>query len=469
MNHREISYSFSLLLVFILAVISATTNSSFPNERRRTYNNNAKMMFGLDMNELQEEAKRFQSKTLPLLNKLKVKQPKDVTTPLILVGGLGGSALMASRKNAKEPHWWCESTTSEPFQIWLSFKEAIPYLTEDCFMHDFTLNLLTDTNNKPFLQQKDNGVRIFGKDMGGLDGVNYITDLFKEKTPYFAPLSGFLEKNGYVAGKSLRGFPYDFRLGPKEWSTQNLTVGGDYFKLKQLIEDTFYLNNGKKVALLGHSMGGPFLQYFLANFVSQPWKDKFVKSFIPVAAAFDGNFYSMVSLLIGTNYGIPTINAKSMAKVVGLFGSVPYMSPRLTDIPFVELNGKYYGRDNQYQYMKDIDMLDTWKVFQHEDVPNDIKFAAPNVTTYCVFGYGVNTTVQFSYNGPKKIKDLELSDFTPSKFRDGDGSVADTSLKVCEGFEQSYPVIVERMFNVTHVGVVYDVNFFNYLLGILQK
>lgn len=75
-----------------------------------------------------------------------------------------------------------------------------------------------------------------------------------------------------------------------EWTSPSTnSTGGDFHIFKKLVEDTYELNNGMKVSLLGHSLGGPFVQYFLANFVSHDWKRKYISYYIP----FAGEYYNI--------------------------------------------------------------------------------------------------------------------------------------------------------------------------------
>ena len=239
-------------------------------------------------------AQKSAVKSSRISGKMKGADVNGNFSPLIIVGGLGGSALMSQRNNAvKEPHWWCEKST-DPFQIWISLEELVPYFTEDCFVHDMSIEL-----KDGLLRQKDQGVKIFGKDIGGMGGLESVLAQFESKAYYMKSLSDYLVQNGnYQIGKSLRGLTMDWRLGVREWASRNNSIGGDFFNLKELVEDTYKINGNKKVSLLGHSMGGPFLQYFLATFVDQPWKEKFIDNFIPMAGAFDGSPLALVSCSI---------------------------------------------------------------------------------------------------------------------------------------------------------------------------
>ena len=47
------------------------------------------------------------------------------------------------------------------------------------------------------------------------------------------------------------------------------------------------MNNGKRVILLGHSMGNLYIHYMLAK-QTQQWKDKYIRSFISLGAPWGG-------------------------------------------------------------------------------------------------------------------------------------------------------------------------------------
>ncbi len=57
--------------------------------------------------------------------------------------------------------------------------------------------------------------------------------------------------------------------------------------LVKLVEDTYELNGQTKVVMIGHSMGNPYTLYML-NHQPQAWKDKYVHTFISLAAPWGG-------------------------------------------------------------------------------------------------------------------------------------------------------------------------------------
>ncbi|EFC48248.1 predicted protein [Naegleria gruberi] len=410
------------------------------------------------------------------INNVKINTKSNIQySPIILVGGLGGSALMSQRnQSTSEPHWWCEKTT-DPFQIWLSVKEMVPFFTEDCFVNDMSL-ILKDG----LVRQKDSRVKIFGKDVGGLDGLNSILSEFQSKFYYMKPIADFLVANGnYQVGKSLRGFTYDWRLSVREWANNTNSVGGDFFILKKLIEDTYTINGNVKVSLLGHSMGAPFLQYFLANFVNQAWKDQYIYNYIPVAGPFDGSPFSLILFALGTNWQIPTFEFEKARKIVREFPSVLFMSPNKFpyNYPFFT-----YGTQNYHVELSDIENFfsnaqvpNGYKLYQHEySQYKNNRYNAPNVTTHCIYGYGIPTVTHIEYSGSKELKDLTykdvLNNMNTVNREDGDGTVPLYSMQICDEFAkyQQQQVHVHRFFNSTHGSIMNEERVFRTILNILQ-
>ncbi len=67
-------------------------------------------------------------------------------------------------------------------------------------------------------------------------------------------------------GKSIRGVPYDWRVGPYTYQHNEFPM------MKRLIEDTYAINNNTPVAIISLSMGCSLVLTFFNKFVSQEWK-----------------------------------------------------------------------------------------------------------------------------------------------------------------------------------------------------
>ena len=63
----------------------------------------------------------------------------------------------------------------------------------------------------------------------------------------------------------------------------------------------------KKVVIITHSLGSKWLLHIL-NTSTQEWKDKHIKSWIPISPVYNGSAKILKALISGDNAGIPIIS-----------------------------------------------------------------------------------------------------------------------------------------------------------------
>ena len=119
-------------------------------------------------------------------------------------------------------------------------------------------------------------------------------------TEYSKNFLNYFTAKGYTPGYNLFIPGYDFRLVPyKEYADK-------YFhNLKILIENT-YKNIGRKIHLIGHSLGTMLGNIFL-NKMTTKWKKCYIADFIPISPAYDGAPKSLRSALSGYDFGLSDI------------------------------------------------------------------------------------------------------------------------------------------------------------------
>lgn len=116
-------------------------------------------------------------------------------------------------------------------------------------------------------------------------GFMAIKDTLPVKTPvekryrYFGVLGDYLINAGYVYGLTLQAMPYDWRM---PYQLHNLAT-----KFQQIIED-MSLMVGKKVVVVGHSMGNFQALHNLWS-LPQAWKDQNVARYIAIAPPYLGS------------------------------------------------------------------------------------------------------------------------------------------------------------------------------------
>lgn len=110
---------------------------------------------------------------------------------------------------------------------------------------------------------------------------------------YFDTLVTNFEREGYTAGKDMRGAPYDFRkIMIPEYMLQ-------YFeRLKALIEESVE-HTRMPAVVVSHSIGSLIFYIFLVEYCTSAWKDKYIDKFISVAGPFGGSSIALKTLLSG--------------------------------------------------------------------------------------------------------------------------------------------------------------------------
>ncbi|XP_050407578.1 phospholipase A2 group XV-like isoform X2 [Patella vulgata] len=227
-------------------------------------------------------------KMIPALLLVAVMNPTDGATlnPVIIVPGDAGSRLDAVLNKTSVVHYLCRKE-SRLYNIWINLLELIPPVI-DCFIDNLRLvynNVTRTTSNSP-------GVDIYIPGFGDTNTVEYLDPSIQVLAAgYFAKIVNSLTEWGYVRGQSVRAAPYDFRKAPNE-------MGVYFIRLKNLIEDTYIMNNNTPVVLLAHSLGGCVSLYFLNN-QSQSWKDKYISKYVTVSVPWGGTIKSLLLFTSG--------------------------------------------------------------------------------------------------------------------------------------------------------------------------
>ena len=207
---------------------------------------------------------------------------------------------------------------------------------------------------------------------------------------------------------------------------------GYFSKLKKLIEDMY---NGVGVTMVAHSMGGPMSLYFLNEVVTQEWKDKYIKAYIPIGAPYGGAVEIMKTWLTG-KFGVDLTDdiEEFLSDIIRTFESIYWLFPR-PDVfgssnVVVQTPARSYTTQDYQQFFRDANHQIGWNMYQPTlNINKDLK--NPNVPMYCLYGTGVKTH--------EKLKlDNKLSSDSVSVINgEGDGSVNRKSLEVCKRWTQN--------------------------------
>jgi hypothetical protein len=381
--------------------------------------------------------------------------------PLLYAGGIGGSALAIKKDNVDNSHWrLCYRTSYEFYDIWINLLSLIPFFGQPCWQNDF--KPVFDYEKRLVVSKK--GITFKPKDFGGLNGIKYLgVGILSELTSYVAPMMDyFINEAGYIPGKDLRAITYDWRMGPQE-----LRRDGTFDKIKQLIEQTYMINNNTRVHIAGHSLGAPILSYFLASHVSQEWKDKYIESLISLGGTFGGSPKSSMGLVIGTTFSLPLVTRSYIREVLLEMGGLIWMlPPGDNNDTFLVTNKRSYGNHQLKDLFHDLNTSVTYDVYEHENEINRLQ--SPGTVVNCIYGYNVSTPVQF------KIPDLKIHDHEDeeiTRYVDGDSVVPTYSLQLCDKLVEGqngtkYPVNIHRFDGVTHMSVIEEERIWKKILDI---
>jgi lysophospholipase-3 len=336
----------------------------------------------------------------------------------------------------------------------------------DCWYNNMAIYFNPSTNTYNF----GAGVSSRVIDWGGLRGIDYLDTDFSGNglsfTSYFGPLIKELQGVGYVAGKNLRGAPFDWRKA--------VDPDGMYLKMKTLIETMYTENGNLPVHILAHSMGNIHTGLMLTNVVDQAWKDKYIASFISVAAPWSGSPKALRALISGDNFGLGAgdwfslVDPLQIAKITRQSGGVVLLTPEAdywNNTVLVKTPTRTYNADELTQLFVDMGSPITAQLKKSLDgvLMNSIK--APGVPMHCLYGVDYPTEMSFTYKeGFGKKPEIAYSE-------EGDGTVPDVSLRQCKKFalQQEQPVHVFEFDLADHLSVLNDDDLVKYVLDLLTE
>ncbi|XP_028814120.1 phosphatidylcholine-sterol acyltransferase [Denticeps clupeoides] len=362
------------------------------------------------------------------------------TPPVIIVPGNLGNRLEAKIDKPSLVHWMCYKKTDDFFTLWIDLNMFMP-IGIDCWIDNIRIvyNRTTrQTSNAP-------GVEVRVPGFGQTYPVEFLDT--NRLTGYMHTMVQHLVNMGYVRNETVRAAPYDWRIAPNEQE--------DYFKrLKGLVEE-MYEEYQQPVHLLGHSMGGNYILYFL-NHQTQAWKDHYVKSFISLGAPWGGAVKPLRVLASGENDGIPLVSNIKMREEQRMTTTNPWMLPSEdawpSDHVFISTPFFNYTNRDYKRFFEDISFEDGWNMW--EDTKDLIAgLPSPGVEVHCLFGVGLPTPVKYVYD-----EEFPNADPIDMLYDDGDDTVDSRSMSLCKRWigKQEKPVHVTELRGLPHLDIVFN-------------
>jgi len=78
------------------------------------------------------------------------------------------------------------------------------------------------------------------------------------------------------------------------------------------------------------------------NTSTQEWKDKHIKSWIPISPVYNGSAKILKALISGDNAGIPIISNIETKKVMHTWDSLYWLAPKFLG-PFIKAKNRFFG------------------------------------------------------------------------------------------------------------------------------
>jgi lysophospholipase-3 len=193
-----------------------------------------------------------------------------------------------------------------------------------------------------------------------------------------------------------------------------------------------YNETGKPVAMVVHSMGGPMSLYFLNEVVTQEWKNKYIKVYIPLSAAWAGASKSLETVVSGILPFTSFVNISRGLK--RSLQSLYWLSPRAeiyqNQVLVRTPQANYTANDYQQLFTKFARYPLGWTKYMPTSSIN-AGYSYPQVPTYCFYGSNIETPLTYVYSS-------DVASSNPSVINGlGDGTVNEISLEVCLNWNAS--------------------------------
>lgn len=243
-----------------------------------------------------------------------------------------------------------------------------------------------------------------------------------------------------------------------------------YFEdLKELIETSYKENNDTPAVIVCHSMGCLFSLYMFGQH-DQAWKDKYIRSWITIAAPFGGATESLHSILSGYNFDLPF--SRNLSQFRGLqqsFSSLTFLLPNpevFGETTILRHNGKNYTAYDLPQILELTNRPSLYRMWlKSKDL---ISYEHPGVEMHCIYGQSLSTHAITVYDDESAFPDKPLI-----LNGDGDGTVSTISAGACERWrkpseEKGLNFTLAVFDGIRHSYMPKDPNVVRHILSILR-
>ncbi|EFJ52440.1 hypothetical protein VOLCADRAFT_115914 [Volvox carteri f. nagariensis] len=349
------------------------------------------------------------------------------------------------RTRPSAPRWWCPRRTSSWFRLWVNLESVLPWAFP-CFADNMRL-VPGYPGDSGAVSPPGVEVRL-GPTLESPRGDPRVAE-----GPWSSVVRE-LRQRGWT-DELLYTHAYDWRLSPPEWSR----AGGSFQQLHRDITTAVAASGGRRVVLLGLSLGASYAVSFLTSPLVDPtWREKHIGRLVTMSGVWTGTPRATWDVLSGRLEGLEAVLDRGAAlqllrglpALTWAFPSPPPgVGPGEAGGPAVITNtargGRSYGPAQLGQALGDAGAEET-AAFWEAALPYTLT-SPPNVPTHCFYSYGLRCAVHVTYNT------ADFSDTQPAvRYDDGDVTVPHASLAACRGWavRQMAPVRSYSYFGVVH-------------------
>jgi hypothetical protein len=371
--------------------------------------------------------------------------PDAVTpSPILFIGGMGASSLLADVNRTETRHVFC-SKTARATKIWLDYEGLAPGAS-DCWLDNMALHWRAKKSKNTEYEQIDEEIGIhmypegdtkppgtasfqFGLVMPLWDSLVENAESMSKDKPYKYSRTNFHQFGNLV---------YDFRKGPTEFAKD-----GTFAKTKKNIE-TYVdgLNGGTPAVIVTLCEGGTFFLSFM-RFISelggagQAWKSRYIAHWVSLSGIFGGtpellrialypeaidDYYISKVLPWLTKTDLRDMAASFVATFTGMPNS--YLQSEDNEILVRSTSGNY-SRANLTLAFNDSGLIPQISIFEQQTQHAFQNQPPPGVPVSCFYGTGKDTLSTMDYmNGWNRPA-------TKFWYEDGDKVAPKRSLELC--------------------------------------
>jgi len=362
--------------------------------------------------------------------------------PILLIPGIMATMLETKVHVPQRPFLTCPKDLNWTV-TWVSWSDLV---LSKCYLHYMT-PIWDASTNRTYDQ---GGVSVRVPEPGSVYAIDTLTDdlLIKPFVRVYHNFIKHLQKLGYQDRKDMIGGGFDWRFS--EFNEPE----GYFNKLKNLIENTFIINNNRKIVVVTHSMGGMYFYKFLDH-VGKDFTEKYIDIWVTLSAPFLGTGFVMKFLLEGDNMGIFVVDKKlvrdACQNMEALYMMLPYELGFKDQVVFRAFDGKEYTAGMMSELLKAAGLPEFGEVVYRNSwwsVLERHQFRPPfGVQAVCVYSKGIDTVLT-SIQLEDKKKDFKVGYL----YGQGDGEVNLESLRFCEEWSKEV-VVFEK---ILHNDVVRD-------------